>query len=367
MTGRAVPLADITLDDIEALAVGAWILGTGGGGSSYVGLLNMRGLYAEGFRVQLMSPLDLDDDDFVAVVSNMGAPLVGQERLADSRSIARAVQMQEELAGRKFRAVMSVEIGGGNGIQPLMAAAHLGIPVIDADCMGRAFPEAQMTSVAVGGLRPYPCTLYDPRGIEAVVTKVPNWKWMERVSRKICVEMGSIASTCKAPRSGREVKDWGIPFTITKAIRIGRAVAAANRRHTDPVDAIIAQEGGKLLFHGKVIDIGRRTTEGFLRGRAIVEGMDEDRGAKLELAFQNEFVVAWREGVPIATAPDLICVLDRITGNAFGTETLRYGQRVAVIALPAPAVFLSRTGLEHVGPRAFGYDLDFTSVFAAPA
>jgi DUF917 family protein len=48
---------------------------------------------------------------------------------------------------------MSLEIGGGNGIQPLMAAAHLGLPVVDADTMGRAYPEAQMTSVAVGELR----------------------------------------------------------------------------------------------------------------------------------------------------------------------------------------------------------------------
>jgi uncharacterized protein len=43
-----------------------------------------------------MSPFDLDDDAWVAVVSNMGAPLVGQERLADSRNIARAVAIQEE-------------------------------------------------------------------------------------------------------------------------------------------------------------------------------------------------------------------------------------------------------------------------------
>ena len=85
----------ITLEDIECLAVGAWILGTGGGGSPYLGLLNMRRLYAEGHRVELMSPFDLDDEDWVAVVSNMGAPLVGQERLADSRNIARAVQIQK--------------------------------------------------------------------------------------------------------------------------------------------------------------------------------------------------------------------------------------------------------------------------------
>jgi hypothetical protein len=112
---------EITLDDIESLAVGAWILGTGGGGSPYLGVLNMRRLYAEGHRVALMSPLDLADDDRVAVVSNMGAPLVGQERLADSRNIARAVQMQEEHHGWKFRAVMSLEIGGNNSIQPRRA------------------------------------------------------------------------------------------------------------------------------------------------------------------------------------------------------------------------------------------------------
>ncbi|WP_407159318.1 DUF917 domain-containing protein [Bradyrhizobium sp. STM 3557] len=357
-------LRTISLDDIEALAVGAWILGTGGGGSPYLGLLNLRRLYAEGHRVQLMSPLDLADDDWVAVVSNMGAPLVGQERLADSRSIARAVRMQEEVNNITFRAVMSVEIGGGNGVQALMAAAHLGIPVVDADCMGRAFPEAQMTSVAIGDLRPYPCTLYDPRGIEAVVTKVPSWKWMERASRKICVEMGSIASTSKAPRTGREVKDWGIHFTTTKAIGIGRAVQDANRRHEDPIAAILKCEGGQKLFTGKIVDVERRTTEGFLRGSAIIEGTDGDRGTRLKLSFQNEWIVAWRDEEAIAMSPDLICVLDSVNGHGIGTETVRYGQRVTVVALPAPSVLTSERGLAFVGPRAFGYDLDYRSLFA---
>jgi DUF917 family protein len=317
-----------------------------------------------------MSPFDLADDDRVAVVSNMGAPLVGQERLADSRNIARAVAMQEEYSGIKFRAVMSLEIGGGNGIQPLMAAAHLGLPVVDADLMGRAYPEAQMTSAAVGDLQPYPCALYDPRGLESIVTQVPSWKWMERVSRKICVEMGSIASTCKAPRTGREVKDWGIHFSVSKAIGIGSRVREATRRHDDPIAAILDEAQGKQLFRGKVVDVARRATEGFLRGHCMIEGLDEDRGARLDIAFQNEWVVAWRaentDREPIAMSPDLICVLDTVSGNAFGTETIRYGMRVTVVALPAPDVFLTPRGLDHVGPRAFGYDLDFKSVFDAP-
>ncbi len=358
-------LRDITADDIESLAIGAWVLGTGGGGSPYLGLLNMRQLYAEGKRVQLMSPLDLADDDFVAVVSNMGAPLVGQERLTDSRSIARAVELMEEITGKRFRAVMSLEIGGGNSIQPMMAAAHLGLPVVDADCMGRAYPEAQMTSFAVGDLKPYPLTTVDPRGVESIVAKVPTWKWMERVSRKICTEYGSTASTCKAPRTGAEVKRWGIPFTTTQAIKIGAAVREAQRTHSDPIDAILKAEDGKLLYRGKVVDVERRTTEGFLRGRTRFDGVDDWRGAAMEINFQNEWIVAWLDGAPLAMSPDLICVLDSVSGEAIGSETLRYGQRVTVIALRSPAVFLTPKGLQHVGPRAFGYDLDFKSVFVS--
>jgi uncharacterized protein len=192
---------------------------------------------------------------------------------------------------------------------------------------------------------------------------VPSWKWMERASRKICVEMGSIASTSKAPRTGREVKDWGIHFTTTAAIRIGRLVREANRLHTDPIAALLESEGGKRLFTGKVVDVARRTTEGFLRGTVAIEGIDDDRGSRLELSFQNEWIVAWREGKAVAMSPDLICVLESVSGHAVGTETVRYGQRVTVVALPAPAVLTSPRGLEFVGPRAFGYDLDFRSVF----
>jgi DUF917 family protein len=356
---------EITADDIESLAIGAWILGTGGGGSPYLGLLNMRRLYAEGHRVTLMPPDELADDDWVAAVSNMGAPLVGQERLTDSRTIARAVALMEEHTGHSFRGIMALEIGGGNSIQPLMAAAHLTRPVIDADMMGRAYPEAQMTSVAVGDLTPYPLTTVDVRGLETIVNKVPTWKWMERVSRKICVEYGSIASTCKAPRTGREVKEWGIHGTTTKAIMIGQAVREAQRTHDDAIAAILAVEPGKVLYQGKVSDVERRATEGFLRGRTRFQGSGDWRGATMRIDFQNEWIVAWIDDEPVAMSPDLICVLDGVTGEAIGTETIRYGQRVTVIALPPPPVFLSPKGLTHVGPRAFGYDLDFRSVFQA--
>ncbi|MBM3650555.1 MAG: DUF917 domain-containing protein [Alphaproteobacteria bacterium] len=246
-------------------------------------------------------------------------------------------------------------------------AAVAGLPVVDGDATGRAFPESQMTSFAVAGLPPLASVLCDPRGSEVIIPRAATGKWMERLSRQVCTEMGSVASACRGPRSGREVKDHGILHTTSRAIRIGRTVLEARRRHDDPVAALVAAEAGVVLFTGKVLDVERRTTQGFLRGRARLAGLDGDRGATFELAFQNEYAVAWRDGAVVATTPDIVCTMDSQSGEALGTEALRYGQRIRVIALPAPAKFLTPAGLAQVGPRAFGYDFDYQAVMVEPA
>jgi DUF917 family protein len=269
----------------------------------------------------------------------------------------------EDYLGRPFRAIMSVEIGGSNALSSFLAGAILDRPVVNADAMGRAYPEAQMTSFAIGNLPMFPLSLVDIRDNEVIVTRAASWKWMERISRKVCTEVGSTAATCKAPRTGREVKDWGIHHTVTKATELGRAVIDARTRHDDPVKAVLDHEGGKQLFRGKVVDVVRETTGGFLRGKTVIEGIDADRGSRLELAFQNEWAVAFRNGEPVGMTPDLLCLLDTVSGGAIGTESVRYGQRVTVVALPAPEILTSPAGIAAVGPRAFGYNIDFKSVF----
>ncbi|MGI9614704.1 MAG: DUF917 domain-containing protein [Acidimicrobiales bacterium] len=348
----------ITAQDIDDLAVGSWIIGTGGGGSPYLNHLNVQRMAAAGQTFELIDPSSLSDDALVAVVSTMGAPIVMQERLQDSRDVARAVEIMQDYLGRSFDAVMATEIGGSNAFQPLMAAAHLDLPIVDADAMGRAYPEAQMTSFAVGGLQPWPLALVDPRGIEAVISQVPTWKWMERTSRVLTVEMGSMAATCKAPRSGAEVKRWSVRNTMSWAIDIGAAVRIARSAHRDPIVATCEATGGRELFRGKIVDVARRTTGGFLRGRAKIDGLDANAGSAVVLEFQNEWLIAELDGYPIATVPHLICLLDADSGEAVGTETARYGQRVALLGVAAPDLFASDEGLRYVGPRAVGYDLD---------
>ena len=269
----------------------------------------------------------------------------------------------EEYLGRKFDALMPVEIGGGNGLHAIMVAATTGLPALDADAMGRAYPEAQMTSFAVADLQCYPLAISDIRDNEVIIHKAHSWKWMERVSRRICTEFGSQASTCKAPRSGKEVKDHGILYTGNKAISLGRAVLKARQEHANPVDASLVECRGNRVFSGKVIDVERRTTGGFLRGRTVLEGLGKNTREKFNLDFQNEFSVGSLNEEAIVMTPDLICVVDSISGEGIGTESIRYGQRVDVLVLPAPEVFLSPRGLELVGPRAFGFDFDYHSYF----
>ncbi len=179
-------------------------------------------------------------------------------------------------------------------------------------------------------------SIVDVRGLESVVETVPTWKWAERVGRKIVIEYGSTASTCQPPRTGAEVKQWGIHGTTTKAIAIGAAVREAQRTHADPIEAILAVEPGKLLFKGKVMDVARRVTEGYLRGVTRFDGLDESTVRRSPSTSRTSGSSPRATGAPLAMTPDLICVLDSVSGEAVGSETIRYGQRVTVIALSPP-------------------------------
>ena len=358
MTG----LRQIEPDELPALAIGTGVLGTGGGTHPYLELLNIQKLYREGRRVQLLDPADLDDDALVAEVGFMGAPLVTKERLPDPEQICKPFRMMESFTGKPFQAVMSSEIGGENGVLPLVIAALLDVPLLDADPRGRAFPEMQMSSFAIAGLPLHPVAMADIRDNEIMMVQTESPRWSERIARKLCTEAGAMIATCKPPRTARQIHDHAVIGSISRAIRLGAAVIEARRRHLDPVDAVLDAEEGRRLFSGKVIDVERRTTGGFVRGRARIAGFERDIDRSFEVDFQNEFTVGSIDGVVEVMVPDLICILDAVTGEAIGTETIRYGQRVAVLSLPAAHVLLTPQALAVVGPQAFGYDLDFRSL-----
>lgn len=150
-----------------------------------------------------------------------------------------------------------------------------------------------------------------------------------------------------------------VPATLTLAEHLGAAVREARAAHADPVAAALGLLSGIPLLTGKVVDVSRRTQGGFARGRARIEGVAGDSGRVLELDFQNEHLLATRDGRTVATTPDLICVLDSESGEPVTTEGLRYGLRISVIAAPCDPRWTSPGGLALAGPHYFGYETDY--------
>ncbi len=76
----------------------------------------------------------------------------------------RLLIVRNEFHGRKVDALISAEIGGANSVLPLALSAISGLPVVDADGIGRAVPQVEMTTFSIYGCRASPCLLTDPLG-----------------------------------------------------------------------------------------------------------------------------------------------------------------------------------------------------------
>ena len=233
--------------------------------------------------------------------------------------------------------------------------------------MGRAFPELQMCTFFIYGLPAAPAALCDVRHNVVLFDEVRDAFWLERMARAVTIQMGCHAAYAMAPWSGAEIKRTAVLYTVTQACAIGTVVLEARRRQENPIPALVASQGGYILFQGKIVDVLRRVTGGFARGEVTIEGLDDDSGQYLNIDFQNENLIARRGETVLCTVPDLICILERDTATPINTELLRYGFRVVVVGFPAPAQLISTQALQVVGPQAFGYDMSYRPLSPSPA
>ena len=349
--------AAVRVEDLPALARGAAVLGTGGGGDPHIGrLLAQQALRGHG-PVSVVALSDLPDDACVLPVGMMGAPTVMVEKVPSAEQVGSAVTALARYLGRAPTHVACIEAGGVNSMVPFVAAAQLGLPLVDADGMGRAFPELQMVLPTLDGVAATPMSIVDEKGNAGIFETVDN-RWAERLARSATIDMGCSAIVSLYAMSGAQARAGLVGGTLSLCRDLGRDVERARREHRDPVADVVERLRGRVVHAGKVVDIARRTVTGFARGEATVEGLGPSAGARLVLRFQNEHLVAERDGALLATTPDLIIVLDRETGEPVTTEGMRYGHRVSVVTAPCDERWHSPGGVALVGPRYFGYDLD---------
>ena len=351
----------LTAETIEYLAIGAAVLGTGGGGDPYLGKLMAKQAIKEKGDVPLITVDDLADDDWVIPTAMMGAPSVMLEKLPNGTEPESCFKTAQGFLDKPAVATMSVEAGGINSCIPVYAAARLGIPLVDADGMGRAFPEIPMVSFSLDGVPASPMICADEKGNQALLRTIDN-AWVERLSRAVTVAMGLSSMIGLYVMDGKTVKRSAISGTISLCIEIGKAIIDASSRNVSALDAILKITNGFVIFEGKLTDVQRELSTGFVRGRAAFEGLGPNRGQVFDMDFQNENLIGYIDGEPKAMVPDLITVLDRESGTPITTETLRYGQRVVIIGMPCAPIWRTERGLKQVGPRYFKYDIDYVPI-----
>jgi uncharacterized protein len=119
---------EIVEADLGPIATGAALLGTGGGGNPYLGMLRMRELLRADRRVRVVDPDELADEALVVPAGGMGAPVISWEKLPQGEEEVEAVRALEEHLGQRVNAIAPLEMGGSNSLVALAVGAQLDVP-----------------------------------------------------------------------------------------------------------------------------------------------------------------------------------------------------------------------------------------------
>ena len=352
----------IGIEDIDDIALGSSLLGSGGGGDPYMGRLEAIAAVKKYGPVELLDIDEVPDTWTVAPICGVGAPSVSLEKGTNGVEYPKVRAMMERILGRKLDAFLLSEAGGMNSMVPISAAARAGLPLINADGMGRAFPELQMVTFTIGGVSATPMALTDEKGNSVIFETITN-HWTEELARAVTMSCGGSVTCSLYVMDGKTMKAYSVHDIVTRSEQLGKAIRnVKNATSGTPEENFLAFSEGIRLFKGKISDVLRTTDGKFNLGRVQLEGIGDCKGRRGEVTFQNENLCASVDGKILATAPDLICLVDTETFIPVTTDGLKYGKRVLVVGLKCYPMWRTPRGLELVGPRYFGIDADYIPV-----
>lgn len=325
----------LTRRDAKNAVYGGCILGGGGGGWINDGLEKTKLAFKIG-SPELITVDELQDSDYVACVSLVGAPSAKELYIDSEQLIATVERMQKEFE-KPIKALMTNENGAATTINGWLQAAATGLPFLDAPCNGRAHPTGSMGSLNISEVEDYVSIQAFAGGkglkkVEGVVSSTLDLS--SSAVRAVSIQAGGMVGVCRNPVDIGYVKEHAAVGGITQAIELGEVFFSVPEG-PERIEAVASYLKGRVIHSGTVSNFKLEETGGFDVG--IVQVDD------LELTFWNEYMTAEMNGERKGTFPDLIMTFDAETGMPLVSAEIKEGIKIAVISVPKENLKLSST------------------------
>lgn len=321
----------------------------------------------------LIPPEDIALDEMVVAVQGIGGGGAWQHVIERTKEqnlpiiedqSREVVELLSEYMGKNITALVRSEAAGATAAA-LLLSADLGIPTLDAGITGRAVPEVQQSIPWINGIASIPTAIITPWGDQIIIKHAVDEYRVEDISRAIAVASGGEATITMTPMSGAQLETGVIPNNISEAELYGKTVREARDNGEDPITALLAVTKGYKLFQGIVSKSDEKGERGFNWVDAEFQGVNEYEGHTYKVYVKNENIVGWFDGQLDAVSPDYIYNLNPKTGEStigvgFGGYVV--GNEVVLLGVPAAKQWLSKKGIELMGPRHFGFDFDYVPI-----
>jgi DUF917 family protein len=350
----------ITGNDVEALYQGARFYSPNVSDINKATLVAWLGSLLEQGAVPLRRLEAVAADTACVAVCVIGSNTAMADLPPSGDEFVRAVRTLERLCGRPFGAVYPLAAATVSALVPVVTAAQLGVPLLDADGMGRTFALIHNTSMHVAGLSPSPLAVSGPTG-ETVVIDVLDGPRVDRLLSANVSTLGGWGALAAYPTTAGALRGAALTGTVSRLIEVGRLLLGP----TDPealLRRLSAITGARRIGRARVSALEHLTRPTDLTAPAhpssLVADEVDGQHRQLRMELRSEVVAVFGDGALVAGAPDLVCLVDVTRGELATLETLQIGDVVDVLVTPADALWYSAAGMRMVGLRSHQIPLD---------
>ena len=338
----------LTREDALAACKGGSVFASGGGGFYQHGLeLGQAAVTID--QIPLVSLDELDEDDLVITQTAIGAPAgtTDWQMLGKDYIQAVCLLLEKHPQPERIKGIMTPQNGKSSSTNGWLAAAVLGLAVVDATGDLRAHPTGKMGNMGIANDLSY-------QTIQAVSGgKSENGKHIEMVVEGTAAQTskllriasdlsGGFIAAARHPLTVAYLRENAVIGGLSRAIELGRLIVEAEAGG-DPgpeiIERIAQHTEGEILAQGRVLEKDIvYTDQAFDIGRIVLESPE----GRFTIHVQNEYMAADdEEGKRLTTYPDVITLFESQSAHPLSTDEVFLGQEVTLFKIDKDRIPLS--------------------------